>query len=96
MKKFVLLPIGFEPLTPEIVAAWEEWFKSIADKVVDGGNPLGHGREISRKGTKELPLGSDSITGYTIINAESLDEAEEIAKTCPMITGIRVYEAISM
>ncbi|MBT3313388.1 MAG: hypothetical protein HN390_02125 [Anaerolineae bacterium] len=96
MKKFVLLPIGFEPLTPEIMAAWEKWFKSIADKTVDGGNPLGPGREITRDGTKELPLGSDSIAGYTIINAESLDEAEEIAKTSPMITGIRVYEAISM
>ncbi len=96
MKKFVLLPIGFEPLTPEIMTAWEKWFKSIADKVVDGGNPLGPGREITHDGTKELPLGADSIAGYTIINAESLDEAEEIAKTCPMITGIRVYEAISM
>ena len=52
MKKFLLLPIGFEPLTPEVMTAWEEWFKSIADKVVDGGNPLGAGREITPTGTK--------------------------------------------
>lgn len=96
MKKFMLLSVGFVPPTPEIGKAWGKWFESIADKIVDGGSPLGSGREITRDGTKELPLGQDSITGYTLINAESLDEAEEIAKACPIITGMRVYEAGSM
>ena len=96
MKKFMLLSVGFVPPTPEIAEAWGKWFESIADKIVDGGSPLGHGREITHSGTKELPLGLDSITGYTLINAESLDEAEEIAKACPIITGMKVYEAGSM
>ncbi|MCH8927230.1 MAG: hypothetical protein IIB39_00765 [Candidatus Marinimicrobia bacterium] len=60
------------------------------------GSPFGAGREITKSGTKELPLGLDSITGYSIINAENLDEAENIAKTCPFITGIRVYDTSSM
>ena len=34
----------------------------------------------------------ESITGHNIIEAESLDEAERIAKTCPYIESIRVYE----
>ena len=96
MKKFVFLSIGFIPPTPEIIDAWGKWFESIADKIVDGGSPFGRGIEITRDGSKELPLGLDSITGYTIINAENIDEAEEIAKTCPIITGMRVYEAMSM
>ena len=96
MKKFMLLSVGFVPPTPEIAEAWGKWFESIADKIVDGGSPLGPGREITREGTKELPLSLDSITGYTLVNAESLDEAEEIAKACPIITGMRVYEANSM
>ena len=96
MKKFVFLTYGFEPPTQEIGEAWGKWFASIGDKMVDGGNPFGHGIEITREGTKELSLDLGAITGYCIINADSMDEAEEIAKRCPIITGIRVYEANSM
>ena len=96
MKKFVFLYFGFEPLTEEIKQAWGKWFVSIGDKMVDSGNPFGTGREISHTGTKELPLGVESITGYSIINAANIEEAEEIAQGCPIITSIRVYETMSM
>ena len=96
MKKFVVFHFGFETPTPEIMDAWSKWFESIGDKIVDPGSPLGNGREISRSGTKELPMGLESLTGYTVINAASIDEAEKIAKSCPMITSVRVYEAMSM
>ena len=43
-----------------------------------------------------MALDMEAITGYCIINAESMEEAEEIAKGCPIITGIRVYETMSM
>jgi len=33
----------------------------------------------------------ESITGYTIIEAESLDEAEKIARDNPYIASVRVY-----
>jgi hypothetical protein len=96
MKKFVLISFGFETPTPEIQQAWGKWFAPIGDKMVDGGSPLGSGREISHTGTKELPLGKESLTGYCIINAENIDEAEKIAQDCPIISSIRVYEAMSM
>ena len=31
--------------------------------------------KISHSGTKDLPMGMESITGYSIVNAESLDDA---------------------
>ena len=96
MKKFVFFCYGFETPTQEIMEAWGKWFASIGDKMVDPGSPLGPGREISRSGTKELPLGKESLTGYLVINADSIDEAEKIAQNCPMITSVRVYEAMSM
>jgi hypothetical protein len=96
MKKFIFLTYGFEPPTQEIMDAWNNWFASIGDKMVDIGSPFGAGREITHSGTKELPLGAESVTGYTIINADSIDDAVEIAKGCPIITSIRVYEAMSM
>jgi hypothetical protein len=96
MKKFMLFCYGYTEPTQEIMGAWGKWFASIGDKMVDPGNPLGPGREITRSGTKELPLGKESLTGYLIINAGSFDEAEKIAQSCPMITSVRVYEAMSM
>ena len=91
MKKFMLLHIGFEKPTPEIMDAWHSWFESIADRTVDQGGFSG-GREISSAGTEDLPWGPESITGYNIIEAESLDDAEKIAQANPFIASIRVYE----
>lgn len=87
----MLLHFGFEKPTPEIMEAWGAWFESIADRTVDQGGFSG-GREISSTGTRDLPWGMESITGYNIIEAESLDEAEKIAKGNPFIASIRVYE----
>lgn len=94
MKKFVLLHYGFEKPTPEIMAAWGKWFETTKPHMVDMGG-FGGGREISRSGTKDLPLGPDSITGFTIVNAASLDDAAKLAQGNPFISGIRVYEVRS-
>jgi hypothetical protein len=95
MKKYLLLHFGFENPTPEIMKKWGKWFESIADITVDQGGFSG-GREISNSGTRDLPWGMDSITGYNVITAASLDEAEKIAKECPYIASIRVYELREM
>ena len=91
VKRFLLLHFGFEKPTPAIMQAWMAWFGSIADKQVDQGGFSG-GREISKSGTRELPWNADSITGYNIIEAESLDAAEKLAASCPFIASVRVYE----
>jgi len=96
MKKFIFLAVGYETPTKEIMDAWMKWFASIGDKIVDPGNPLGPGREITHTGTKELPHDKRAISGYTIIKAKNMAEAVKIAKGCPIITSIRVYEAMSM
>jgi len=87
----MLLMFGFETPTPEIMKAWGDWFEAIEDRTVDRGGFSG-GREISAAGTRDLQWGMDSITGYTIIEAESLDEAEKVAQDNPFIASIRVYE----
>jgi TfoX/Sxy family transcriptional regulator of competence genes len=94
MKKFVLLHYGFEKPTPEIMAAWGKWFEATKPHIVDMGG-FGNGREISKAGTKDLPLGPDAITGFTIVNAANLDAAEKMAQGNPFISSIRVYEVRS-
>ena len=95
MKKFVLLHYGFEKPTPEIMAAWGKWFESIKDRIIDMGGHFSGGREISKAGTKDLPLRLESITGFTIVSADSIDDAERIAQSNPYISSIRVYEVMS-
>jgi hypothetical protein len=87
----MMLHFGFEKPTQEIMAAWGKWFESVADKTVEHGGFRG-AREISHNGSKDLPMGMESITGYSIIRAENLDEAEKIARGNPFIASIRIYE----
>jgi hypothetical protein len=94
MKRFMLLHIGFEKPTPEIMAAWRAWFESMAPHTAENGG-LRNGRELSRNGTADLAMGLDAITGYTIVNAESLDQATELARGNPFISSIRIYEIAS-
>ena len=91
MKKFIFLTYGFKTPTQEIMAAWNKWFESIKDHIIEQGG-LRSGREISKAGTKELPFDLEAITGFVIVRAESLEEAERMAQSNPYITSIRVYE----
>ena len=94
MKKFVLLTIGYTQPTPEIMEPWLKWFKSIEDKIVDQVG-LRNGKEVTENGVSDLQMDQDVITGYLVINAESMDEAVEIAKSGPMITSTKVYQIIT-
>ena len=91
MKKYLLLHVGFEQPTPEIMEKWNAWFQSIADVQVDMGG-FGKGIEVSKNGAKDLPWDANCLTGFNIIEAEDMDAAKKIAEECPFITSIRVYE----
>lgn len=95
MKKYVLLHYGFEKPTPEIMSAWGTWFETFKDDIIDNTGPFLVGREISKAGTRELPLGRESITGFTVVRAGSLDDAEKMAQSNPYISSVRVYEVMS-
>jgi hypothetical protein len=91
------LTYGFTPPTDEVQRAWGEWFKAAGPRLVDPGSPFGRGVEVTRDGRTELDLQSPSpLTGYCILNASSLEEAESLARGMPIIESVRVYEAHSM
>lgn len=91
VKRFILTHIGFEMPTPEMMADWEKWFDSIEDVTVQNIG-LGPAREVSADGVKDLPFDLTAITGFSIIEVEDIDKATEIAKSCPFITAVGVYE----
>ena len=91
MKQFMILHVGFEKPTPEIMEGWNDWFAKTASCTVDMGGFMG-GKELNKSGSQDLGWDKDCLTGYSIIEAESLEAAEEIASTNPFITAIRIYE----
>jgi hypothetical protein len=96
MKKFIFLYKGFMQPTPEIGKAWMKWFEEVGDKMIDGGNPFSDGSEVTKTDVTALEMNMDALTGYSIISAESKEEAIALAKTNPMITSVVVYELAKM
>ena len=90
MSAFILTHIGFEQPTDAIMAAWMEWFEEIKDVTVENVG-LGPATEVSAEGVKDLPFDDTAVTGYTVIEVDSKDEAVKIARACPFISGIGVY-----
>ena len=95
MTKFVFLAHGEMEHTPESKEAHMKWWSSIQDHVVDSGNPLFNGRNVAKDGTvSELSADSERSLGYSIVQAESIDEAVALLADCPM--DMWVYEAMPM
>lgn len=96
MKKFVYLYLGWGDPTPEVRKAWGDWFAAVGPRFVDSGNPFGQGRQVTPNGSSALTGESGEITGYSIVNAESIDEAEKLLDGCPIADGVQIYEAATM
>lgn len=96
MRKFLFLYYGHWEPTPEAMSAWQNWFASVGDSLVDSGSPLGAGREVTHTGTREITPDMAPAVGYSIVNAENMQAAEKLLEGCPIITSVRVYEAMSM
>ena len=102
MANFVLLytggSAGTSPAEREkVMQAWGGWFGKLGDKIVDAGNPFSdHAKNISNSGAVHHgAVGSPPATGYSILKADSLNAAAELAKGCPVLQSggkITVYE----
>jgi hypothetical protein len=109
MKKFVFVyygkvnhdDIGKEEME-DVMNKWKAWFGTFKDKMVDGGNPFNTGAmSVTAKGEEAIADDMWPAKGYTIINAEGMDEATKVAKGCPALIddpegAVRVYEAMPM
>jgi len=100
MKEFLLIfrieAKAPEPsLSPEqiqgMMKPWQDWIGGLAaqNKLVGAGNRLEHDGRVIRP-NNVITNGpyvdiKESVGGYTIIKAGSLDEATELSKGCPII-----------
>lgn len=106
MKEFMFLYLGGDPkwlqapveVKQAAMAGWTAWMAALSAKgqLVTGGAPLTcDGKRLTKDGVitdiSALEL-KELVTGYSIINAESYEQALEIAKGCPIfrLEGARV------
>ncbi len=84
------------PPSPEQIQSmmkpWQDWMGSLAaqNKLVSSGNRLDSDGRVLKPGTV-ITNGpyveiKEAIGGYIIIRANSIDEAAELSKDCPMLS----------
>jgi len=84
----------------KMMKVWMDWFTDLGSAVVDPGNPFGPvAKKISRNGTVSDSPAGVMFTGYSIISADSFDQAVKIAQSCPGLhdgTEVSVFETFSV
>jgi len=103
MAKFVLIYNGGS--TPEteaeyanVIKAWTDWYTDLGNAVLDPGNPFTPtAKKVTRRGViSDGPVGT-MASGYTILDASSLEAAAKLSQSCPILVDggeISIYEAI--
>jgi hypothetical protein len=107
MAKFLLIYTGgireTQP-TPEesaaIIKDWTDWFDRLGEDLVDAGNPTTPmAKSIASDGAVSDGAPGEMVTGYSIIQADSLDAATEAAKGSPQLKAggqVIVYETFNI
>lgn len=102
MPKFIFAYHGGKmPETQEegarVMAAWTKWYEELGPAIADGGAPVTSLRTVSSNGIVEGG-GANPLSGYTLVNADNIDVAIEMAKGCPILEHgtVEVAEAMEM
>ncbi len=64
------------------MAKWKAWIGGLGDAVVNPATPLGKSKTVSSGGVSD-DGGSNPLMGFSIVKADSMDAALEMAKGCP-------------
>jgi len=88
---------GSKPATQEEGAAqmakWGAWLKGLGDAAISPANPLNNSKTVSASGVTDGGAPNE-MSGFTIVSADDMDGALEIAKACPFLeTGGTLHVA---
>ena len=82
-----------------VLQAWQDWYSHIGSALVDAGNPFGpKARSITSDGMVMDDSDGCMPSGYSIIQADSIDSAVRLAQTCPILRDgarVSVYETFN-
>lgn len=92
---------GSMPDSPEegekLMARWRAWMEGLGTAMVNPGNPVGMSSTVSSSGVTD-DGGSNPLSGFSVVEADSKEAAIEIAKSCPHLDHgtIEVAELMQM
>ena len=103
MSQYVIVYLGGnQPSSPEEgkqhMSKYMDWLSSLGNSVVSPANPLKNTNTVNPDGTITTG-GTTTMSGYTIIEVDSLDVALSMAKACPFLDiggSLEVSELIEM
>jgi hypothetical protein len=79
--------------------AWGAWFGGLGAAVIDGGNPVDKSSTVRPDGSLVEGGGANPATGYSLIEASSIEDAHRKAKGCPLLKAggtIEIAKAMDM
>jgi len=81
----------------QIMQRWMNWFKELGGHLKDGGQPLEPEGKVVKGKAGPITDGpyaetKDLVGGYTLIEADSLARAAELAKGCPILERQGIVE----
>ena len=103
MPQYIIVYLGGNPPASaeqgkQHFVKYKEWLSSLGDAAVSPANPLNNTNTVNSDGTVTTG-GKTSMSGYTIIEADSIETALEIARACPFLDiggSLEVSELIRM
>lgn len=79
------------------MSKYRAWLSSLGDSAVSPANPIKNTRTVNSDGS--VTAGTSSMSGFTIIQADSEEAALGIAKACPFLEvggSLEVSELMQM
>jgi hypothetical protein len=79
------------------MAKWKAWVSDLGDAIVNPGTPLSKSKLISSRGVSDV--GPNLLTGFSMVMADSIESAIEIAQRCPYLDHggtVEVAEVMEM
>jgi hypothetical protein len=79
----------------KVMDGWRTWMGSVGSALVDVGTPFGEGTSVVDDGSAADAI---ELSGYSIVEASSLDEARGLAESHPFLSegkgnyAVEVYE----
>lgn len=68
-----------------VTKSWVDWLASLGKSLVTAGNPTTIAKTIAPSGKVSDGGGANPVTGWTVLEAKSFDEAVKLAKGCPQL-----------
>jgi len=77
----------------KVLAGWRSWMDKVGPALVDVGTPFGAGAAVVDDGSHAEAV---ALSGYSIVEAGSLDEAQRLAEGHPFLSEGRGNYAIDV